>query len=82
MKTTKTMQANNECTARTTCYTNTYTPNHFLTRNCLIWVPAVARRVAEAPEHLGIGLPQLQRRRRRQPSLDLDLMHVLTIQCG
>ena len=78
----QTMQTNNGCTARTTCYTNTYTPNHFLTRNCLIWVPAVARRVAEAPELQGIGLPQIQRRRRRQPSLDLDLMHVLTIQCG
>ena len=52
----------------------------FLTRNCLIWVPALARRVAEALELQDIGLPQIQRHRRRQPSLDLDLMHVLRIQ--
>ena len=78
----QTMQTNNGCTARTTCYTNTYTPNHFLTRNCLIWIPHLARRVAEAPELLSIGPHQIQRHRRRQPSLDLDLVHVLTIQCG
>ena len=76
----QTMQTNNGCTARTTCYTNTHTPNHFLTRHCLIWVPDGARRVAEALELLDIGPTQIQLRRRRHPRLDLDLIHVLTIQ--
>ena len=77
----QTIQTNNGCTARTTCFTNTYTPNHFLTRSCLHWVPDVGWLVVEGVELLVIvGVP-IHPQRRRHVNRGNDLMHVLTMEC-